>query len=295
MSADVSFLVSKNSVTVNYSTTNSDGKAYHTKTIHSTDPEYDEILYAIKEDRLEDIPELLEAQGKKFASFSDGNIEIKDGVLYIDGEEAPSDLADRISAHADEGLPYQPLVNFWRRLRKNPSFRAVQGLFRFLESNHHPITDDGCFLAYKGVRSDYTDSATGTFDNSIGAVVKMPRNKVDDDPDRTCSHGLHVASYDYAHTQYGYGSYRCGITLIVKVDPEHVVAVPRDYNDQKMRVCEHIVLGLCDKGELKSYQASEEEPYKPIHSDPLDDPYNDYLENDDDYDDDYEDEEYNDW
>ena len=47
------------------------------------------------------------------------------------------------------------------------------------------------------VRSDYKDVHSGTFDNSVGQVLEMPRNQVDEDKDRTCSAGLHFCSYDY--------------------------------------------------------------------------------------------------
>lgn len=317
MGSQVNYLVSKNSVTVNY-TKNLDGEeSFHTKTILAEDELYDLIITAIKEDRLEDIPDLLEIKDKKIFDFSDGNMRVVDGLLYIDGEVAQSDLADRILKHADEGLPYQPLVNFWRRLKNNPSYRAVQGLFRFLDANHHPITEDGCFLAYKGVRGNYTDCHTGTMDNSIGQIVSMPRNKVNEDPNQTCSHGLHVASHKLAHTGYGAGGRGGAITLVVKVDPEHVVAVPYEYGDEKMRVCQYKVIGLSDRGEIPFYQASEEDPYVEPDDEELSDwalldkelddddvaflDKNIYCEpsfdeDDDDFDDDdFEDEDFNDW
>jgi hypothetical protein len=56
----------------------------------------------------------------------------------------------------------------------------VTELYGFLEKGNLPITNDGHFLAYKKVRKDYKDCHSGTMDNSIGQVVEMERNQVDD-------------------------------------------------------------------------------------------------------------------
>jgi hypothetical protein len=110
-------------------------------------------------------------------------------------------------------------------------------LYKFLEHNGHPITQDGCFIAYRGVTKDFKDPHTRTFDNSVGSICEMPRDQVDDNPDNTCSSGLHVACYSYAN---GFGK----VTVEVKVDPVDVVCVPRDYNGTKMRVCKFEVLNV---------------------------------------------------
>ena len=64
----------------------------------------------------------------------------------------------------------------------------------------------------------------------------MERGQVDADRERTCSFGLHVAAFSYASNFTG------GILLEVEVNPRDVVAVPPDYNQQKMRVCRYRVL-----------------------------------------------------
>jgi hypothetical protein len=67
----------------------------------------------------------------------------------------------------------------------------------------------------------------------------VPRNCVDEDPDRTCSHGLHVCSFDYLP----HFSHANGHVVVCKVNPADVVAIPRDYNNTKMRVCRYEVVG----------------------------------------------------
>ena len=108
----------------------------------------------------------------------------------------------------------------------------------FLVANDIEITDDGHFIAWKVVTKDYKDCRTGRFDNSPGVVVKMERNQVDEDDERTCSAGLHVCSKSYISYFQG-GSDRI---VSVKVHPRDVVSIPVDYGDAKMRTCEYLVL-----------------------------------------------------
>lgn len=173
----------------------------------------------------------------------------EDGELRdANGEVLPSVLTRRLKGLNDEGLPITALINFWNNLKLNPSLRSREQLYTFLERNEHPLTEDGHFIAYKGVRHDFKDAHTGTFDNSVGKVVEMDRRQVDDDPTQTCSRGLHVAGYSYASTF-------APRLIEVKVNPRDVVAVPIDYNGQKMRVCRYEVVGLCEN---PRYQAISE-------------------------------------
>jgi hypothetical protein len=74
-------------------------------------------------------------------------------------------------------------------------------------------------------------------DNSIGMIVEMERNEVDDNRDNTCSSGLHFCSESYLKS---FGGAR---TVIVKINPRDVVSIPSDYNDAKGRACRYEVIG----------------------------------------------------
>jgi hypothetical protein len=200
---------------------------------------FDSVLQAIREERWDEVPDII-CPKKHMASFSDGRIVVKDGKIYIDDKQVPSELSNRIIDYADQNLPYQALIAFWHNLNQNPSNRAVTRLYAFLEANKHPITPDGCFIAYRGVRSDFKDVHSGTMDNSPGNVVKMPRNEVDES-DQTCSHGLHVANHEFGRS---FGP----VCLMVKVNPRDVVSVPTGYGTSKMRVCEFEVLQVVHEG-----------------------------------------------
>jgi hypothetical protein len=114
----------------------------------------------------------------------------------------------------------------------------VNQLWDFLQNKGIPLTEDGCFLAYKSVRQDFKDHHSGQFDNSPGKVHEMPRNQISDDPRVECHEGFHVGALEYAKNTWS------GARLVVcKVDPENVVSVPHDHNSQKMRVCKYEVTG----------------------------------------------------
>jgi hypothetical protein len=173
---------------------------------------------------------------KEFAKVTEGNVEVKDGEILYKGEIIHSALSRRIISLMNRGFDITPFTNFMENLYKNPSNRAVNETYGFLEACNLPITEDGCFLAYKKITKDYVDCYTKTIDNSIGKTVEVPRNKVDEDSNVTCSYGLHVASYSYmAH-------YLGDRIVICKVNPADVVAVPSDYNNAKMRVCRYEVI-----------------------------------------------------
>lgn len=150
-------------------------------------------------------------------------------------------LAEKLIELATDGYCYKAFKKFIENVNKNPDPQSVEQLYAFLEANHFPITSDGCFLAYKSVRRKSTtllvDHHTGNFNNSVGKTVTMPRSQCDNRRDVTCSRGLHVAAFNYAH-----GFERNSTLIEVKVNPKDVVAVPNDYNDQKMRVCEYYVV-----------------------------------------------------
>lgn len=169
-----------------------------------------------------------------------GTVKLTAGVVYYNDQPIHSTLTDRIVAMANEGFDIEPMCMFLANLKANPSFRAVNELYGFLEKGNLPITEDGYFLAYKRVRGDYTDIHTGKFDNSIGTVVEMVRNEVNEDPNQTCSAGLHFCSRDYLPN---FGTGAGSRTVILKINPADVVAIPTDYNNTKGRTCRYEVIG----------------------------------------------------
>lgn len=185
--------------------------------------------------------------------FIKGDVRIADGTLYYQDIELRSGLVDRILDSMNKGEDFEFYLPFLENLLENPSQKAVSRLFDFLVANDIEITEDGHFIGWKVVRSDYKDHHSGTFDNSPGQTVKMPRTRVNDNDEVTCSNGLHVCSKSYIK------HFSCSTSRVVsvKVHPRDVVSIPVDYGDAKMRTCQYEVLeDVTEKftSEIRGYQ-----------------------------------------
>ena len=234
----------------------------------------------------------------RIANKSDHRFEF-DGVskMYLKGtsDAIPEFMVKRLLEYIDKNLNVDALVNFWKHLLLNPDKGVRSQLFGFLENNGHPITEKGYFLAYKAVQvkrkydretgepilikeydedtgelieetytqnmsfKPYHSGSHGMIVN-VGDPVQMPREECDNDPERTCSSGLHVGSMEYVH-DFGYSA---GVILEVLVSPRNVVAVPHDYNNTKMRCCEYYPIAISN-GENKSiYMESDYEKFDKV-------------------------------
>jgi hypothetical protein len=185
---------------------------------------------------------------KSFALKVDG-VEVTENGVFFDGEPMHNAIASRIMDFAMSGLDHKPLCNFVNKLMQNPSRRAVQELYTFLEHQNLPITDNGNFLAYKGLSKNYYSITSGSAKllqgkqdggrifNGIGEVIEMKRNDVDDNKEVGCSYGLHAGTMEYAR------SFAQGKCVIVEINPSDVVSIPTDCSYQKLRTCKYKVVG----------------------------------------------------
>lgn len=209
----------------------------NTNVIANDHPNFDKICDAIKSDAsVDDILSLVDI-AIAVADFGEGKVTVENGVVMYNGTGLHHSMTNRILDMMREGFNVAPMLLFLENLMDNPDFRAVNELYGFLEATDLPITEDGHFLAYKMVREDWTDHRTGKMDNSIGAVVEMARNQVNNDKEQTCSAGLHFCSQGYLGF-YGHG----GRTVILKINPRDVVSIPSDYNNAKGRACRYQVV-----------------------------------------------------
>jgi hypothetical protein len=241
-----------------------DGKIH---TIQRDHPQVGQILRLINEQADEQTVLQLFNRLQAVKRYLDEHVEVRGNSVYFQDQEIHNTVADRILAFMSDDLPYTPLVEFLKRLMNNPSHRAVNELYEFLEHEGLPITTDGTFLAYKGVRDDYYSSTgnksthvlKGTVDegghiyNGIGEEIIVARKDVDDNRDCTCSQGLHAGAYSYASTW----SRR---TILVEIDPADVVSVPSDANGRKIRICRYKVIAKCE-GLMAETLADAHQPY----------------------------------
>lgn len=218
-------------------------------TISDTHVNYSKILEAIREgawDIIEGLTDVVET----IQTFSKGNITIDDGNIFWKGQPFHNTLSTRVLSMIEEGFDVKPMMNFMENLMLNPSKRAVDELYGFLEKSNLPITPDGYFLAFKKVKDNYFDVYTGTIDNSVGQLVEMERNQVNDDKDQTCSSGLHFCSKDYL------GHFGGQRVMILKINPQDVVSIPSDYNDTKGRCCKYEVIGELESTPETAFKGS---------------------------------------
>ena len=206
-------------------------------TVDASHPRFDSIKGSLKDLDYNTAIDLID-MAKQVADFTDGHFSVIDGCVQYQGKVLDNSLTQRILRMMQEGFDITPMVRFMGNLMQNPSGRAVKELYRFLESNNLPITKNGRFMAYKNVSTDYLDRHTGTFDNSVGQMVEMPRNEVMDDPNETCSAGLHFCSIEYLQGFWG----TSGHTMLIEINPADVVSIPVDYNNSKGRCSKYYVV-----------------------------------------------------
>lgn len=228
-----------------------DNKPY---VVNNTHLNYSLILDCIKSKQYSQIPDLVNVT-KVITNFvqpsintpTDFEVDTESETIKYKGEVVHNAVVYYIFEMIKKGFPIDSLLKFLTNLYENPSKKTIDELYSFLDYGKMPITEDGCFIAYKRVNNNYTSIYDNKTDNSIGKTVEMPRHKVDDRSDNTCSHGLHICSFDYL--QY----YSGDKVIVVKVHPADVVSVPTDYKNTKARVCKYVVIG-----ELNEHDASVE-------------------------------------
>lgn len=182
---------------------------------------------------------------KAFHKVTD-RVNIKNGVIYLDDEPVDNTMAQVIMDYLAEGNENAlPLVRFMERLSENPSHRSREQFWRFVDRNGIYIDDDGYAILYKGVYETgeaglyqsgsrgraFVNGAeqNGRIQTRVGDVVTMPRREISDDPTVACHAGLHCGDRSYAESF-------APVLITVRVDPAHVVSVPVDSADRKVRV-----------------------------------------------------------
>lgn len=205
-------------------------------TIDASHMNFNAVVEAIKDLDFDSALELA-AVKNYLRTVSKGNVSVTDEGVTYKGAPLTGYLANKLHRFFQDGLPIEHYCLFLDNLMSNPSMVSRNELYLFLEAANLPITEDGCFLAYKAVRSDFRDKHSGKFDNTPGVTHVMQRHDVDDDRNQTCSYGFHAAAYEYAKN---FMSDRDKL-VAVKINPADVVSVPSDYGNQKLRCCKYTV------------------------------------------------------
>jgi hypothetical protein len=150
----------------------------------------------------------------------------------------------KIMGFRAQQLNFEPIFKGLDSLMRNPSMRARERFPLFAEASAFGFLKDGRMGAFKAVRSDFKDIHSGQFDNSPGQILSMPREDVDDDAEKTCSAGFHLGALSYVQA-FGHITTNGDTTnkvVFCAFWPEHVVAIPVDYDGKPMRVWQYEVL-----------------------------------------------------
>lgn len=201
-----------------------------------------------------DLFDVSQTAAARFERLSD-RVTVKNGIVFYDNDPVHNALTEQVVRFIREGVEdFKPLINFFEKIQGNPNEHSREQLFEWLNVHDFTILPNGNFVGYKGVRdvdgkyfsishgtaiSDGVEY-TGAIPNPIGAVVEMPRSKVQHDPAVGCHTGLHVGTWNYAH------DFAQGAVLKIEVDPRDVVSVPTDCGFQKLRTCRYTVLEVID-------------------------------------------------
>jgi len=221
--------------------------------VEKTDQRYPKIIKVFqlpKDEQEAEVEAILNkvVKADKVIEETEG-FDIQGEEIFYKGEKLPKAFSDKVLSIIADGLPLEHFEKFWANLEQNPSAQSVKELTEFLDYKELPLTEDGCFLAYKGVNYNYFSShgnlntkviqgevnSDGQIYNGVGSVIEVRRRDVDDNREKHCSFGLHAGSLDYAR---GFASRM----VVVKINPADVVSVPSDCNCQKVRVCKYEVM-----------------------------------------------------
>jgi hypothetical protein len=243
--SNVAFIGTENSLTVSFLDI---AKVYN---IDATHLNWQVVLDKLDAEDYEGLEELLSVKKAVEVYASASGVEVDDIGVKYNGNYIDNYATQKIMEFMKAKLPVKPLLNFVSKVMANPSRRAVQELYKFLEHGQMPLTPSGNFLAYKSVQENYKDWYSGKFSNTVGSEHTMARNDVCDDPDLGCSYGFHVGTLAYA-TEFNRGSNRL---MIVEVDPSDVVSVPHDCQNQKLRTAKYKVVGEFEKPLANDYSS----------------------------------------
>lgn len=212
--------------------------------------------------------------------------EIISAEVEYKGQKLPEVLKNKLLDLYKAGTKdFSHLFKFIDNLLANPDENSREQLYSFLVHENMPITDDGTFIAYKAVQSDFYSitgntktvilegkvNEKGQILNEIGKTIRMRHDDVENNPSVGCSHGLHVGSFKYADDFKG----GHGRMIAVEVNPKDVVSVPYDCGCQKCRVSAYKVLNEVTT-HFKSLTASVDENNNVCESDLL---KSEYIQN----------------
>jgi hypothetical protein len=189
------------------------------KMLHKSSARYQEALDALKSSDISTLREIMDPRGA-IKKYSNNELSFEeDGSLSFEGLRLGSKLESLLKSCMSRGLPWEVIARFATNCLANPSTRAHSEIESLLSIENLPITEDGCFLAYKLATVDGLDADHGIFDCSPGKTVEYPRNKISRHSKKGPERGLSAGGKAYTNSGF------VGKTLVVKINPADVIGV----------------------------------------------------------------------
>lgn len=216
---------------------------------------YVEVVKSTNQDKLAAASEKLAALGAISTDDANFHTDMKeDEVVVAVTNNGVIPGVENLHRHLRQSAQlkdYKGFTKFLERLAPviKDRLHSVEDLMKFMETAELPIADDGSILFLKRLKFRgeengkrvFVDCHSGNIRQWVGCKVQVREDLVDPDRRRDCSNGLHVASMSYIRTFGG------NVTILGKVAPEDVFAVPQ-YSTNKMRVSAyHIICELPDE------------------------------------------------
>ena len=164
--------------------------------------------------------------------------------VFLNGDQVQNKAIDYLFHLQITGRNYFKIENFIKKLFENPNNSTISDLFNFVQKNKMPICEDGDFLAYKVVESDYT--SRGNTLNEVGKEISpvLSWEEVDTNRNNTCYTGYHFCSWTYIDGAFqGLKGIRLKKQrlLVLKINPANVASIPNDYQDSKGRATTYFI------------------------------------------------------
>ena len=217
---------------------------------------YIEVAQTTNQDKLAATSEKLAALGAISTDDANFHTDVKEDEVVVavtnDGVIPGVENLQRHLRQSAKLKDYKGFTKFLERLAPviKDRLHSVEDLMKFMETAELPIADDGSILflkrlQYKGTEGGkrvFVDCHSGNIRQWVGCKVQVREDLVDPDRRQDCSNGLHVASMSYIRSFGG------NVTILGKVAPEDVFAVP-EYNTNKMRVAAYHIIAELPKKE----------------------------------------------
>ena len=219
---------------------------------------YVEVVKTTNQDKLAAASEKLAALGAISTDDANFHTDVKeDEVVVAVTNNGVIPGVENLHRHLRQSAQlkdYKGFTKFLERLAPviKDRLHSVEDLMKFMETAELPIADDGSILFLKRLKFRgeengkrvFVDCHSGNIRQWVGCKVQVREDLVDPDRRQDCSNGLHVASMSYIRHFGG------NVTILGKVAPEDVFAVP-EYNTNKMRVAAyHIIAELPEEERL---------------------------------------------